>query len=111
MINVVNKKTHEETPYDYYIGRPSPIGNPYSHLPHSIHAKYIVDTRDEAINNYEEWLKYKIMEKDPVILKELKKIIDFYKTKGEINLLCWCDPKRCHGDVIKKFLEGKLFDE
>jgi hypothetical protein len=52
-INVVNKKTHEPTEYDYYIGRPSPLGNPYSHLSESKSAKFITKTRDKAIESYE----------------------------------------------------------
>lgn len=28
--------------------------------------------------------------------------------KGDVVLLCWCAPKRCHADVIKQRLEYEL---
>jgi len=110
MINIVNKKNHIETPYDYYIGRPSPIGNPFTHKPKTRYGEHIVESRDSAIDNYEDWLKYKLLEKDPIIIEELRKISYQYKKDEEINLVCWCYPKRCHGEIIKKWLEDKLFD-
>lgn len=109
MINVVNKKNHEPTKYDYYIARPNPLGNPFTHKPNTKYGRIIVDTREEAINNYEDWLKNKILEKDEIILNELKKLVDFYKKNNQINLVCWCKPESCHGDILKKFIKNKLF--
>lgn len=111
MINIVNKKNHKSTIYDYYIARPNPLGNPFTHKPNTKFGKIIVNNRKEAIENYEEWLKYKIIEKDEIILNELKKLINFYKEHGEINLVCWCKPESCHGDILKKFITGELFPE
>jgi hypothetical protein len=110
MINVVNKKHHKPTEYDYYIARPSKLGNPYTHNKNSKYAKYIVETRDLAIDNYKEWLKDKIMNDDNDILNELNNLRNFYMKNNKINLVCWCKPDRCHGDILKEFLEGKLFD-
>lgn len=28
--------------------------------------------------------------------------------KVDLYLICWCTPKRCHGDCIKQLLEAKL---
>jgi hypothetical protein len=109
LINVVNKKNHKITPIDFYIARPSPLGNPYSHKKSKFNC-IIVDNRQKAIDNYEEWLKFKIKDNDPIIINELKKLTDFYiKNNFNINLVCWCKPKPCHGDILKKFLEKKLF--
>lgn len=110
MINIVNKKNHKPTKYDYYIARPNPLGNIFTHKNNTKYGKIIVDSRKDAIKNYEEWLKYKILENDEIIIKELKKLINFYKENSEINLVCWCKPKDCHGDILKKFIEGKLFE-
>lgn len=106
-IKVVNKSTDEETPYDYYIGRPSYIGNPFSHLKHSRHAEHIVDTRDEAIDSYRDYF-YEKIKTDPKFKAEIDKLIDFYKENGRINIQCWCHPKRCHGDIIKEYLVNHL---
>jgi len=27
---------------------------------------------------------------------------------GDVNLVCFCKPKACHGDIIKKLIEEKL---
>lgn len=43
--------------YDIYIGRPSKWGNPFTHIQDGkTLAKYIVNTREEAINAYLEWI-------------------------------------------------------
>jgi len=77
-------------PYDVYIGRGSKFGNPYSHQEGTA-AVWVVDTREDAIRLYEEWLRAqsKLM---AAVKKELR---------GRI-LGCWCSPLACHGDVLLK---------
>lgn len=64
--------------YDVYIGRPSKWGNYFTHLQHLGGNIVIVDTREEAISRYEEWL----MEQPELIAaikKELKgKVLGFF---------------------------------
>ena len=105
-INVVNKKTHTSTDYDFYIGRPSVLGNPYTHLKSSKASKYLVPTRDEAIESYEQYFYDRL--EDEEFRDELSKIIELYKEHGKVNLVCWCKPKSCHGDYIKSYLESQL---
>lgn len=73
--------------YDVYIGRPSKWGNPYSHKPGM--APWIVDTREDAIRLYREWLM-----SQPELLAAAKK-----ELRGKV-LGCWCKPLDCHGDVL-----------
>lgn len=103
MIKVVNKKTHIPTANDVYIGRPSPLGNPYP-LP-----QY---SRDESIRRYKgEFLRMMELKQNTNHLNyvncriELLKIYNMH-LKGEVNLVCWCAPLACHGDVIKRFIES-----
>lgn len=77
--------------YDVYIGRPSKWGNPFSHLSNTL-AQYSVDTRDEAIKEYEAWLR-----NQPELMAALPELRD--KVLG-----CWCKPKACHGDVLAKIV-------
>ena len=87
--------------YDVYIGRGispktgklSKWGCPYSYKEDTI-AEFKVDTREEAIRMYEDYL---LNNKELFnSLHELK-----YKTLG-----CWCKPSRtCHGDIIKKYVD------
>ena len=106
MINVLNKyklNGHEDN--IIYIGRPSVLGNPFSHL-EGTKAQYKVQSRDEAVDKYEDWLRSKLN-----IDKNLtKEMLNLYKIAkgGDLNLVCWCSPKRCHGDVIKKIIEEKM---
>lgn len=108
-IEVVNKKNHTPTEYDFYIGRPSILGNPYTHLKSSKASKHLVDTRDEAISLYESYFYSRL--KDKKFTDELDKIIELYKEYGRVNLVCWCKPKSCHGDYIKEYLDKVLIDE
>lgn len=92
-MKVVNKRGHTPSSLDMYVGRPSPLGNPYSHLESSV-AQFRTATREEAIVKYEEWLRGQIKAGNPVVMKELARI-----TENTI-IVCWCKPAACHGDVI-----------
>ena len=107
MIFIVNKHKHFPTTNDIYIGRGSPLGNPYTHIKEGTKAEFIVNDRDEAIKNYEIWINNKILNKDPSVCDALNKIYLIAKN-GDVNLCCFCKPKSCHGDIIKKIIESKL---
>ena len=106
-IRIVNIKNHDKTEHDFYIGRPSIFGNPYSHKDNSI-ADFIVDSRNESIDLYRKYFYYRIESGDKVFIDELDRMIDYYKEHGKLNISCFCAPKRCHGDIIKEYLENKL---
>ena len=108
MIKVKNKHKSKPEPNDIYIGRGSALGNPFTHLDLSeTKAEYKCNSRDEAISNYESYIKNKIKEKDFKICRELNNIF-LLAIKQDINLVCYCSPKSCHGDIIKKIIEEKL---
>lgn len=68
-------------PFDVYIGRPGPYGNPF----------IIGRDGDRAavIAKYEAWLR-----KQPELVARAKRELQG-KTLG-----CWCAPFACHGDVL-----------
>lgn len=78
--------------YDVYIGRPSIWGNPFSHR-NGTKAEYIVETREQAVDMYKEWIKNK-----PELIEKLPELKD--KVLG-----CWCKPLACHGDVLLELIE------
>ncbi len=80
----------KKEPYDVYIGRPSPWGNPFSHKDGTL-AEFKVFSRTEAILRYEKWLRAQ-----PELVARVKR-----ELKGKI-LGCWCAPLQCHGDVLAK---------
>lgn len=85
-MQVVNKRTHKPTDHDIYISRPSPLGNPYIIGQHG--------TREEVIELYRHWLYKQLVSGNKAVIDALLAIND------ESNLVCWCHPQPCHGDVI-----------
>lgn len=79
---LVFNKHHGDAPVDaVYIGRPTKWGNPY-----------VVGkdgTREECVLMYEAWLLL-----DNPLYEQAKK-----ELKGK-DLVCFCKPKACHGDVL-----------
>lgn len=98
-INIRNKKTYQGE--GFYIGRPSPLGNPFKV------SKYL--TREEAINQYENWIIRKLIEEDKEITEYLHILFANLIKHSQINLICWCHPKPCHGQVIEKLLTYKYY--
>jgi len=108
MIIVVNKYKHVKTDNDVFIGRGSPLGNPFTHRDiETTKALVKCNTREEAISKYEEYLREAIKNKHKSICDELNRLWLAAKD-GDVNLVCFCKPKSCHGDIIKKVLEEKF---
>lgn len=77
-------------PYDVYVGRPGPYGNPWSSKP-SKYAEHIVESKSEAIEKYRNYVL-----NNPELLDKINEL------KGK-TIACWCDENEsCHGDVIIK---------
>lgn len=82
---VVNKRTHIASPNDVYIGRGSKWGNPF-----------IIGrdgSRSDVVRKYGQM----ICERDDLLasIRELK---------GK-NLVCFCSPQLCHGDILKELAD------
>lgn len=99
IMNLRNTKPTE--PYDFYIDRRSPLGNKFPMKDES--------ERDEVCEKYEEW--FNKMKNSSSIIKNaprsklVNEMLTALKKYGQVRLFCWCAPKRCHGDTIKKYLE------
>lgn len=100
--------SYVKTPYihkEFYVGRPSVFGNPYSHLQNSL-AQYRVKTVQDAIFKYEE-IYLPTIENE---LQVLKNDISTYAmqdalTSVNICLSCFCVPRPCHAFCILKALD------
>lgn len=84
-----------------YIGRGTPLGNPY-HIGKD-------GDRVKVIEKYRQYLTKKIQDKDPIILEALNKIKQYEKDFYVVTLLCHCKPLACHGDIIKEILDGENY--
>lgn len=82
MSKVVNLRRE---PYDEYIGRGSPWGNPFVIGPDG--------SREEVVEKYEAWVR-----EQPDLIGRLDEL------KGK-RLGCFCKPRACHGDVLIRLLE------
>lgn len=85
----------KKEPYDVYCGRPSKWGNPFSHQYGTL-AEYRVNTREEAIAAYRQW----ITEGEGRFLLK-----DLHELRGK-TLGCWCAPRPCHCDVLIELANG-----
>lgn len=112
MIKVVNKRTHLPSSNDIYIGRGSALGNPFtgSKKLENTKAEFQCSSREEAVAKYGVWIDEKIKQKDPEVRKALNEI--YLKAKnGDVNLVCYCAPQLCHGDIIKEKIEIVLMKQ
>lgn len=67
-----------------YVGRGTPLGNPFTVQEHG----------QNALELYRRWLWDKIRGSDPQVLSALADI------REDTNLVCSCAPRPCHADVI-----------
>lgn len=81
MPKVYNKYHHDAPAGAVYIGRGSPYGNKFRIGPYA--------TRDEVCDKFEA-----MVEANP----ELK--ARFIRELRDKDLVCFCAPKRCHGDYL-----------
>ena len=101
---VVNKYQSED---GIYIGRGSPLGNPYS-CKDGTKAIYKSDSREESIEAFEWYMRERIDAGDTSIIAELERIYAQARTSTEehpTKLKCFCKPKSCHGDIIVKVIK------
>ena len=90
--NLRNEKPKEKT--DFKVDRSTPLGNPF---PMKFESE-----RDSVCDDYSNyWLK---LIEVPEKAEFFNKLLEAYKTNGEISLFCWCAPRRCHAETIKSHL-------
>lgn len=100
VIEICNiKTTCLEYPYDFYIDRRSPLGNPF-HMQNE-------SQRDFVCDRYEQYFNDMIKCKSHEFIGTLDLMMRQYKIHNKLRLFCWCAPKRCHGETIKNFIENE----
>ena len=93
MITIVNKH-HGSS--GVYVGRPTVLGNPYTLEAY---------TRTDAIARYRIWLRQQ-WQRHGEVHAALLQLARRYTERGELTLLCWCAPQRCHAEVIREAVLG-----
>lgn len=100
MVRVVNLRNYKLYPNEVLIkvDRSSVLGNPFFMKEES--------QRNKVCDEYETYFQKQVVENQR-FLNELKRIAMMAREK-DIALACWCFPKRCHAEVIKKYIEGEI---
>lgn len=106
MLRVLNgKKVGFIGEHKIYIGR-----NGYGLNGSILANKFLIGrdgNRDEVIEKYRQWLWIEWNKKGKVY-NELVRICNLVKEGKNIELVCWCKPLSCHGDVVKKCVEWMI---
>ena len=100
-IEVVLYREHDDATF---IGRGSPLGNPFP--------MKVEEERDWVCDAYRDYFDEKLSVGDEEILDELARLVEITIEQGYIKLGCFCNsrtrPRRCHGDTVKAFLESVI---
>lgn len=110
MIYVANIKTHravDRPGQQVYIGRAMP-GRPASPLGNPFKLRFECD-REKILARYEYWLREQLKTDTPQ-RREIQHLADCARDQ-DVVLLCWCAPKLCHGDAVKRIVEERLKGE
>ena len=111
MIYIYNRRAETHNKNDFYIGRGSILGNPYSHIKdRKTKAIYEAKDRDDAIDKYSHYFDL-MYGSNKAFTQAIDEIYEVYRRGDDVFLGCFCKPLRCHGDVIKEKLEKRLIKE
>jgi hypothetical protein len=110
MIEIMNLRSgRPNKPYDMYVDRRSPVGNPYEMKEYRERFKTEQATRDYVCDKFDKEF-HRLME---ITFFEayMRSLFRIYKRHGKLRLWCWCAPKRCHAQTIKHYIELELYIE
>jgi hypothetical protein len=99
MIEICNlMKVKPSNKWDFIVSRGTPLGNNY----------YMAKEkeRDQVCDQYENW--FYNMPHGKAYFDYLTIIITAYKKYGKLRLFCWCAPKRCHAETVKRYVEEQI---
>lgn len=99
-VKVVNRHAHAavaEGAVRVYIGRGSPLGNPFKVKP------YGPFERGETIEHYRAHLRERLAE-GGAVAQELRRLRGILNAGSALELECFCKPRACHGDVVREAL-------
>ncbi len=91
-VRVVNMR-EPRGDHDYYIGRPSMLGNPF------VIGKD--GERESVICMYRSFLEGRLVgDVNGTIAEMIRKLVAEVREGHTVTLRCYCAPRPCHGDVI-----------
>lgn len=106
MINLHNAHTWRGP--GVYIGRPHPrfsVGSPL----HNPYRLGVEGDRVAVLAKYRRHVRRDWLAGGPLSV-ELRRLTDFYHATGQLDLICWCSPQACHGDIVTAAIAELLGD-
>jgi hypothetical protein len=83
----------------YYKLEASPLENPYT-------GPVNYDSNLRLVEKFRKLLES--LPEDSPQWKEIRRLQQIYEEKGELTLICWCDPLPCHGEIIRSAILGEI---
>ena len=110
MIDIKIKNLQDEKPthpWQIRVDRSSPLGNPFPMKDES--------QRDAVCDEYKKFFFSVVDSHDDDdhtkrFMEELSYLFDIYESYGQLELFCWCAPKRCHAETIRDFMIRRIED-
>ena len=97
----IKKDGYPKHPYDFYVDRRTPLGNPFFLESEK--------SRDTVCDLYEEYFYNRLKEdKNNSFHSFLQMLSEAFKKYEMLRLFCNCHPKRCHSLTVKKYLEARI---
>lgn len=63
--------------------------------------------RNRVCDAYEQWLPAKLLD-NGAEMRQFQELAQLARDSERLELVCYCAPKRCHADTIKRLLEEEL---
>ena len=95
---ILCNRKYDSTKPHHYIGRPSPLGNPFAMTVKTI------QERNRVCDGYESYFQSALSYHVELIGELLNLAIEH----GVLQLVCFCSPERCHGDTVIGHLKDQL---
>lgn len=96
-VEVINKRNHSKG--GVYIGRPGIFGNPFRIGPDG--------DRAEVIEKYRQWLSVELG-RNQELREALEDLVQRVSRGEDLQLVCWCAPQPCHGDVLAELIRERI---
>jgi hypothetical protein len=98
-ITVVNRRKPDSLGPRVYVGRGSPLGNPFEMQDRSD------AERNRVCDEYEPWLRKQYRLQGSPQRTGLDRLVARHRAGEDLRLECFCAPKRCHADFVKHAIE------
>ena len=96
-ITVTNRRKLDSLGPRVYVGRGSPLGNPFRMAKES--------DRDKVCEEYEAWLRKQFCLPGSPQRTALDQLVARHRAGEDLRLECFCAPNRCHADFVKHAIE------